>query len=194
MIDLLRSFEPVAASDAKVVILGSMPGQRSLSAVEYYAHPRNAFWTIMGAVVGVAADAAYDERLRLLQANGIALWDVLHSCHRNGSLDSAIRSGSVRTNDFTSFFREHSAIATVLFNGATAERYYKRYVLPTLERVPGRHRLMPSTSPAHAAVSLSRKIELWREALNAALANGGEKDASERPVSAHVTEPGGHRR
>jgi double-stranded uracil-DNA glycosylase len=162
MTELLRSFDPVVSSNATIIILGSMPGERSLAAVQYYAHPRNAFWRIMQEVVGIDAGAAYEERIRMLKGKGIALWDVLHSCHREGSLDSAIRRGSVRVNDFNAFFREHPLIDTVLFNGGTSERYYTRYVLPTLERAPTNHRLMPSTSPALAAISLDQKVQAWR--------------------------------
>ena len=162
---LIRSFMPAAARNARIVILGSMPGERSLAASEYYAHPRNTFWKIMQELAYVDAQAAYDRRIRALKAQGIALWDVLHSCHRNGSLDAAIRSDSVEVNDFNSFFRRHPDIDTVLFNGATSERYYKRYVLPKLEKRTINHLRMPSTSPAHASMPLQQKIEAWHRGL-----------------------------
>lgn len=158
----VRSFDPVASANATVLILGSMPGDRSLAAAEYYAHPRNAFWKIMQEVAGVDCAAPYDQRLEALQARGIALWDVLHSCHREGSLDTAIRHGSVKINDFDTFFRSHPKIRVVLLNGGTAERYYTRYVLPLIEHVRIEHIRMPSTSPAHAALSLEKKIKIWR--------------------------------
>ncbi len=100
----LRSFDPISSVNARVLILGSMPGQRSLDAGQYYAHPRNDFWKIMEAVTGLKASADYHERIRSLQVRGIALWDVLHSCHRKGSLDAAIEASSVEVNDFRSFF------------------------------------------------------------------------------------------
>lgn len=162
---LIRSFDPVAASNASVLILGSMPGERSLAATEYYAHPRNAFWKIMQEVAGVDATAAYEERLRLLTDRGIALWDVLHSCHREGSLDAAIKRGSVKVNDFAAFFRRHPGIRVVLLNGGTAEQYYKRYVLPGIEDATIKHLRMPSTSPAHAAVSFQQKTAAWRSGI-----------------------------
>lgn len=162
---LIRSFEPVASSDARIVILGSMPGARSLAAARYYAHPRNAFWPIMQEIVGVDAEEPYERRIRSLNAKGIALWDVLHSCHREGSLDAAIRRGSVKVNDFNTFFRTYPGIDTVLLNGTTAESYYERYVLPGLERTTINHLRMPSTSPAHAAMSFERKVGAWRRGL-----------------------------
>jgi hypoxanthine-DNA glycosylase len=163
----LRSFDPVASGNATVLILGSMPGERSLQAAEYYAHPRNAFWKIMQHVVGVDPAAPYQQRLQSLKERGIALWDVLHSCHRAGSLDTAIKQGSVKINDFAAFFREHPDVRVVLLNGGTAARYYERYVLPEIDAVQIKHLRMPSTSPAHAAMSLERKIEAWRSALMA---------------------------
>jgi TDG/mug DNA glycosylase family protein len=162
----IRSFDPVAAEDARILILGSMPGERSLAAAEYYAHPRNAFWRIMQEVAGVDPAASYEDRLRSLQQHGISLWDVLHSCDRQGSLDAAIEKGSVKVNDFAAFFRSHPQIRVVLLNGGTAQRYFKRFVLPTIAKGKIEHIGMPSTSPAHAAMSLERKIGAWREAIS----------------------------
>ncbi|MDY6944382.1 MAG: DNA-deoxyinosine glycosylase [Pseudomonadota bacterium] len=162
MTALVHSFDPVASESARVLILGSMPGKRSLAAAEYYAHPRNAFWKIMQEVAGIDCAASYQQRLQALKARGIALWDVLHSCHREGSLDGAIERGSVKVNDFDALFRHHPEIRVVLFNGETSERYYKRYVLPGIQDRSIAHLRMPSTSPAHAAVPLEQKIELWR--------------------------------
>lgn len=117
-------------------------------------------------ITGFEAGARYDERLCALKACGIALWDVLHSCHRQGSLDAAIRRGSVRVNAFDTFFEQHSKIATVLFNGATAEHYYRRHVLPGTKRENLQLlAALPSTSPAHAALSFEQKLAKWRAAL-----------------------------
>ncbi len=157
----VRSFDPISSESSRILILGSMPGERSLAAAQYYAHPRNAFWKIMQRVVGWEDGAEYDERILALKARGIALWDVLHSCHRKGSLDAAIRAGSVKVNDFRAFFQRHPKIDTVLFNGGTSERYYKQYVLPKLERTDISHLRMPSTSPAHAAMSFEKKAAVW---------------------------------
>lgn len=172
----VQSFPPAARADAQVLILGSMPGTASLAAVRYYAHPRNQFWPIMGALVGADAALPYPERLLALQGARIALWDVMASCVRPGSLDARIDSSSVVANDIAGFLEAHPAIHSVFFNGAAAEAAFRRHVLPTLTalpRVPALHRL-PSTSPAHAARGFEDKLEAWR-AVTAALQN---RDAS----------------
>ena len=164
---LLRSFEPVASDSARILILGSMPGERSLTLNQYYGHPRNAFWAVMQELTGVSHAASYEERLQGLKSHGIALWDVLHSCHRKGSLDAAIDSGSIRVNDFSAFFLRHPHIRFVLFNGATAEHYYRRYVLPDLSPEAIEYIRLPSTSPAHAALAPEQKVMAWRNAIAA---------------------------
>ena len=156
-------FPPVVAPGARVLILGSIvPGEASLRArVKYYAHPRNAFWPIMGTLVGAGPEgSAYSVRLRTLTAARVALWDVLRSCARNGSLDSAIRDE--QANDFAAFLDAHPGIASIFFNGAKAEQAFLRHVLPGLgEEVPSLHRL-PSTSPANAGTRFAQKLERWR--------------------------------
>ena len=161
----IAGFAPVAHRTARVLVLGSMPGKASLVASQYYAHPRNAFWKIMAELTGLAPDASYDRRLEVLTMAGIALWDVLHSCKRQGSLDSAIESGSIKTNDFRTFFRGHPHIKQVCFNGAVAEHCYRKIVLPGLETGPIRYLRLPSTSPAHAALSFEEKLAAWRIAI-----------------------------
>jgi hypoxanthine-DNA glycosylase len=162
MTKLIQSMPPISARDARVLILGSMPGARSLAASQYYANPRNAFWQIMQHVFDVDANADYAERIQGMKRKGIALWDVLRCCERSGSLDTAIRPESVEVNDFNSFLRLHPDIRTVIFNGNTAHRFYRLYVLPALERDSLEYRVMPSTSPAHATRSLEQKIAAWR--------------------------------
>ena len=161
-------FPYVARPDAHILILGSMPGVASLAAGRYYAHPRNTFWPLMGALLGFDATIPYKERLRALQTAGIALWDVVHRCHRPGSLDADIRAGTVEANDFPAFFRQHAHIAAVFFNGQTSATLYRRHVLPRLDtpwRDLPRHTL-PSTSPAHAARSRAEKLAAWRHILD----------------------------
>jgi TDG/mug DNA glycosylase family protein len=166
----LSGLPAVAARNTRVLILGSMPGAASLAARRYYAHPRNQFWSIVGTVTGAAAELPYGRRIAALRGAGIALWDVIASCHRQGSLDTAIDRASLRVNDFAGFFRRHPAVESVLFNGATAEALFRRLVLPALgPRLPELLRL-PSTSPAHAGLSHERKLVLWRRALLHALA------------------------
>ncbi len=166
----ISSFAPIAGRDARVLILGSMPGERSLAAGQYYAHPDNAFWRIVGAFCDVAPDAGYAQRTRALRANGIALWDVLRSCERDGSLDAAIVRASIETNDFVAFLREHARIVTVLCNGGTAHDLFVRRVTG---RLPDGRLLrierLPSTSPAHASLRPADKQRLWHTALGEAL-------------------------
>lgn len=138
-----------------------MPGKASLAAGEYYAHPRNLFWTILGELVGAHPSLAYAERSRILTANRIALWDVLKTCRRTGSLDADIEPSSIIPNDFSGFFAEHPQIERVFFNGATAEHAFRKQVLPTLSGLPLLLQRLPSTSPAHAALSLQQKLQSW---------------------------------
>ena len=161
------SFAPVASRNARLLILGSMPGEASLKAGQYYAHPRNAFWPILLQWLGLEAGAPYAERLDALRSSGIALWDVLQSCRRSGSLDSAIEPESVVVNDFAAFFARHSHISQVCFNGAAAERCYQQHVLPEVGHLPLAYVRLPSTSPAHAALSPVKKAAAWHAALSA---------------------------
>lgn len=166
----IRSFAPVAAPSAETLILGSMPGRASLAENRYYAHPRNAFWPILCELLGLEPDCSYGLRLRALQAARIALWDVLHSCERRGSLDSAIRNDARVANDFAGFFRRHRRITRVFFNGAEAERIFHRHILPGLPGFNATLTRLPSTSPALAGMSLAEKRNAWRVILDPARA------------------------
>lgn len=157
-----RSFPPIANPDATILILGSMPGQASLAADAYYAHPRNAFWPIMATLLGFAANADYAQRIAALKAARIALWDVLHSCHRPGSLDADIAPDSLLANDLPAFLQQHPAIQRVFFNGAKAEACFRKHIAPSLATTSLRCMRLPSTSPAHAALSFERKLAAWR--------------------------------
>lgn len=158
---LIRCFPPVAAADARLLILGSMPGKASLEADRYYAHPRNAFWRIMGDLLGAGPDLPYPERLEKLKAAGIALWDVIAACERDSSLDADIVGTTVRPNDFSAFFAVHRSIDRIFFNGATAETNFRRLVLPGLSGAERRLLRLPSTSPAHAGMSYAEKLAAW---------------------------------
>jgi double-stranded uracil-DNA glycosylase len=157
-------FPPIAAPDARVLVLGSLPGRASLAAHQYYAQPQNAFWRIMGELFGAGPDVPYEERAERLRASGIALWDVCKAAVRPGSLDASIDLATVVTNDFERFFRAHPHIVHVCVNGGTAQRLYVRRVLPILpdplSALP--LHLLPSTSPAHASLRFAQKLERWR--------------------------------
>ena len=156
-------FPPVAARDAKVLILGSMPGVRSLVDKQYYAQPRNAFWPIMGTLFHAGPELPYRQRLKVLVANEVALWDVLRCCERPGSLDSSIDGSTAEPNDFAHFFAQHSQIKRIFFNGLMASRVFLRQVQPGLTdpfaSLPTV--ILPSTSPVHAAMTLDEKKNRW---------------------------------
>lgn len=168
----VQSFAPIENTKARVLILGSMPGKASLAAGQYYAHAQNLFWRILGEVTGAGPALPYETRARALKSRGIALWDVLESCAREGSLDSAIDDATISANDFASFYRAHPRIAHVFFNGAKAEACYRKHVLPLLADglgPPSYHRL-PSTSPANASMLRAHRQRVWKQALRQALA------------------------
>jgi TDG/mug DNA glycosylase family protein len=156
-------FPPISGSSARVLILGSLPGEESLRRQQYYAHPRNAFWPIMGDLFGTIPGLAYADRVEALVANGVAVWDVCAAAHRSGSLDSAIDLDSIEANDFQSFFARHPGIRRVCFNGIKASELYRARVMPALcadlKRI--RYHLLPSTSPAHASVPYATKRSAW---------------------------------
>lgn len=167
-----RGFPPVSSPDAHVLVLGSLPGEASIAARQYYAQPRNAFWPIMGELVGAAPHLDYAERLERLRASGIALWDVLAAGERRGSLDSSIVPSTMIINDFRTFFATHRRIRFVAFNGTMASELFRRRVLPTLppEIAAFESARLPSTSPANASYSYARKLEAWRAVLGPYLA------------------------
>jgi TDG/mug DNA glycosylase family protein len=146
-----------------VLILGSMPGRVSLSQHQYYAHPHNLFWPIMGELFGAGPQLPYEERLRILLANRVALWDVLQQCHRASALDSDIVEASIVANDFAGFFARHTGIRCICFNGAKAQQAFRRYVLPGLSGLEHIELIgLPSTSPANASIPKDKKLERWR--------------------------------
>lgn len=157
------SLPPVWSPDARVLILGSMPGERSLAAQQYYAHPQNQFWPIMGQLFGAGAEIDYTRRLQLLRANGVALWDVLESCERIGSLDSSIVRTSEQPNDIAGLLQRSGGLNAVFLNGRKAEQSFRR-LLPSLLRIRPdlKVELLPSTSPAHAGMSRDDKIAAWK--------------------------------
>jgi len=162
----LTAFPPIADANAKILILGSMPGAQSLTENRYYAHPRNSFWRIVCDCVGKATDDYeddYEERTRILREAQWALWDVLLHCERPGSLDASIKSKTIVCNDFEGFLSEHGSITTILFNGKAAETMFKKHV-ETLKVKPELY-CLPSTSSAMASMSYEQKLAAWQKHL-----------------------------
>jgi hypoxanthine-DNA glycosylase len=141
-----------------------MPGKESLKQNCYYAHAQNAFWKIMGELVGAHPNLPYEERLHKLTHAHIALWDVLASCKRESSLDTHIRNEMA--NDFSAFFARHPQITHVFFNGAKAEQSFNKFVLGIQELPPLSFQRLPSTSPAHAGMRYVDKLKVWRVVKN----------------------------
>ena len=155
---LLAGFAPVVDDGARLLILGSFPSVQSLATRQYYGNPRNAFWPITSALFGFDEQAAYETRLAALQSRGVALWDVLHKCRRAGSSDVKIDLKSLVVNDFGQFFAAYPGIRRVYFNGATADKLFRRLVHVD---APVSYRLLPSTSPARA-MPAAQKLAAWR--------------------------------
>jgi hypoxanthine-DNA glycosylase len=176
-----RSFPPVVAPDARVLILGSMPGTASLAAGQYYAHPYNQFWRILGQLCGAGPELGYAERLIALQRSRVALWDVLDSCVRPGSLDAAIEHHSAIANDIPGLLRGAPLIRRVCCNGATAHHALRRYFGALLDARGVSVLRLPSTSPANARLRYEDKLAAWRIGL--------EVDAA---VAANVAAPAGN--
>jgi double-stranded uracil-DNA glycosylase len=159
----IESFPPITSTTARVLILGTMPGRVSLRERQYYAHPQNAFWRIIGAILGFDPALPYHERVASVQSAGIAIWDVLKACVRAGSLDSAIDAASVVPNDVAAFLAQHPQVRRICFNGATAQALYMKHVRPRLGSDPEVQYLrLPSTSPANASWSFADKARAWQ--------------------------------
>lgn len=165
----VHSFAPIADENAEVLILGSMPGLASLTANQYYAHPQNAFWRIIAELLQFDAASSYQVKVQALKSARIALWDVLQSCSREGSLDAAIESDTHTANDFQTFFRAHPKITHVFFNGAKAEECFKRHGLQKFAGSSVIYLRLPSTSPANASMSFAQKLSAWRELMRPGL-------------------------
>ena len=151
------SFPPITSANANILILGTMPGTKSLELNQYYGHKQNNFWKFMFEILNEEFSNDYEIRKKLLQKNNIALWDVLQFCDRVGSLDSAIKNEIA--NDFEAFLETHPNIKTILFNGQKAVAFFKKYV-----HLKKEYQLitLPSSSPANAGQSFQSKLEEWK--------------------------------
>lgn len=166
---MLHSFPPVINSKTRVLIIGSMPGAVSLRARQYYAFAHNQFWRLLFDILAhQSAPAAYDERLRFLLAHRIGLWDALAACQRTGSADANINNA--RPNDFPTLFKKYPRVHTLLFNGQAARRHFVR----AFGNGGKTCIVLPSTSPAHAALTYDQKKAQWQQALHAALAENDD--------------------
>ncbi|KAB7632772.1 DNA-deoxyinosine glycosylase [Stenotrophomonas rhizophila] len=150
--------------DCRVLVLGSMPGVASLQAGQYYAHPRNRFWPLMGVLCGIDAALPYPDRVRALNARGVGVWDVIGQCERRGSLDASIVRGSEVPNALGVLIDGWPALRAIACNGGTAYRAFQRFIVPAL--LDAAHEVpvwsLPSTSPANAAWPLPRLVEAWQ--------------------------------
>lgn len=159
----ITGFDAITSPNPKILILGSMPSKTSLNKIQYYAHPQNSFWYIIESLFSNKTNLDYQLRIKLIQDNNIAVWDVLKNCIRAGSLDSAIKKNSMVVNDFNAFFSAFPSIKFLFFNGTKSETEYKKQVLPDL--LPGFAQLescrLPSTSPAMATLKPKEKLEYW---------------------------------
>ena len=154
-----RGFPPIIDRRTETLILGSFPSEASLAAGQYYAHPRNQFWRLLGALLGEPlAELAYAERAARVLAHRFGIWDVLDACRRPGSLDAAIRDA--RPNDFAALRRLAPRLERVLFNGGTAGRFARQFAAAGFATA-----VLPSSSPAHAGRSYEQKLALWQAAL-----------------------------
>ena len=154
-------FPPIAAPLARVLVLGTLPGRISIDLGEYYANRQNAFWKIVATRIrDLPAD--YAGRAAALSQHGIAVWDVLAAATRSGSLDSAIANDAI-PNNFRAFFHIHRNVRLVCFNGVTAADLYEEHVTPTLTEAQRalEKRTLPSTSAAHARLTLEQKAAQW---------------------------------
>lgn len=158
---MLKSFAPVADGHTKILVVGTMPGEASLKAGQYYAYKYNHFWPLISVLFnGGNPFNSYQQKLLILLKNSVGLWDSLKYCRRKGSLDKDIKAEI--PNNFALLFKKYPSIKRIVFNGQAAQRFYKSHnpALPDYEYI-----LMPSTSPANASKSFQEKLSLWRQAL-----------------------------
>lgn len=153
---IIHSFPPISNVNAKVLILGTMPGITSLQLNQYYGHGRNVFWRLLFSIFNEPFSFDYDIRKKIALQNNIAIWDVLHACFREGSLDSAIKEEI--PNSFETFLSQHPNIEYIVFNGQKAAKLFHKHVKASNHY---QYFTMPSTSPANAGITFEKKLEEW---------------------------------
>ena len=160
LLNTCKSFKPSVDNASEILILGSMPGVKSLEEQQYYAHPQNRFWKVMGQICNEPKLAAldYDSKLKTLLNNKIALWDTIKSCNREGSLDSDIENET--PNDIRGLLKKYPKIKTICLNGNKSYSAFKKYFPDLLEEY-NCHK-MPSTSPANARYRLETLCQKWK--------------------------------
>lgn len=151
------SFAPISTNDSEILILGTMPGTKSLELNQYYGHKQNNFWKFIFIILNEDFSFDYEVRKEVLKKNKIAVWDVLQYCERIGSLDTAIKNEIA--NDFETFLKQHPNIKTILFNGQKAHAFFKKYVHL---KNPYQFYTLPSTSPANAGKTFDSKLSEWK--------------------------------
>ncbi|MEN3275137.1 MAG: hypothetical protein V7631_927 [Massilia sp.] len=171
--NLLTGLAPVLDTNVRILILGSFPGAQSLASAQYYAHPRNAFWPLLSKLTGEDLVALpYAQRLERLLTHDIGLWDVLGACEREGSLDSAIRKPAA--NDFDRLRTLCPQLETVGFNGQTSGKFAPRFAAQGYRTV-----VLPSSSPAHMAMTFEQKLLVWRRLVQDEDEGGCSRDAAQ---------------
>ena len=154
------SFAPIINEEAKILILGSLPSDKSLEKGEYYGHLQNKFWRVIATITGNELPVSYADKKQLLLKSDIGIWDVAHSAQRAGSMDSAIKD--VEPNDINGLIAMHSDIKVIGFNGTKAQSLFDKHFTRNPEI---RYILLPSTSPANAAISFDNLCKAWRQLL-----------------------------
>ena len=157
----ISSFPPIINNESKILILGSIPGQKSLEKQEYYAHPQNKFWRIIFELFNEIFTTDYTKKIQILEKHHIALWDVIDTCERKGSLDSEIRNEEA--NKIEELLHNYPNIKAIFCNGQKSYKNLQKILskdfhLPIIA--------LPSTSPAHASLRYEEKLKSWKMVLN----------------------------
>ena len=155
-----KSFAPLVSDDIEILILGTMPGDKSLELGEYYAHPRNRFWKIIAEITNEQVPTTYTDKQKLLERHKIGLWDVVEGANRKGSLDSDILNAI--PNNLDGFVQTHNKIKVIGFNGTKAQNLFAMF----FQRNPKiTYFALPSTSPANTGITFDEICKQWRRIL-----------------------------